>query len=364
MPPRLHFEDFAPGSSRIDGGITVSRDDIVAFARRFDPQPFHMDEAAAKQTFVGRLIASGWHTCALTMRIIADGFILDTASMGSPGIEEVRWLRPVRPGDALRVRATVLDARPSQSRPDRGLVRFRFDVLNQTDETAMVQTNWIMVARRGARRPFNGASRGAETAPGGGSPSRASRLASTLEPASGASPGQAPPDQETGDAATPAFDDLVPGAPCALGAHRFMADDIIEFARRFDPQPFHVDPEAARRSHFGGLVASGWHTAAVWMQCAVRVPERTSKIPLPSSVRNCARSPRPVTRTVPGRRSVVMKRNSASSTLSCRSTPRSAYSVAGAPFVSAAAKKQRVSPSGSPGRLGLPSAAEASTCVA
>ena len=154
MPPRLHFEDFAPGSSRIDGGITVSRDDIVAFARRFDPQPFHMDEAAAKQTFVGRLIASGWHTCALTMRIIADGFILDTASMGSPGIEEVRWLRPVRPGDALRVRATVLDARPSQSRPDRGLVRFRFDMLNQTDETAMVQTNWIMVARRGDSPPL------------------------------------------------------------------------------------------------------------------------------------------------------------------------------------------------------------------
>src|SRR3954468_8233382 len=269
MPPRLHFEDFAPGSSRIDGGITVSRDDIVAFARRFDPQPFHMDEAAAKQTFVGRLIASGWHTCALTMRIIADGFILDTALMGSLGIEEVRWLRPVRPGDALRVRATVLDARPSQSRPDRGLVRFRFDVLNQTDETAMVQTNWIMVARRGARRPFNGASRGAETAPGGGSPSRASRLASTLEPASGASPGQAPPDQETRDAATPAFDDLVPGAPCALGAHRFTADEIIEFSRRFDPQPFHVDPEAARRSHFGGLVASGWHTAAVWMRLMI-----------------------------------------------------------------------------------------------
>src|SRR3954467_7670930 len=167
MPPRLHFEDFAPGSSRIDGGITVSRDDIVAFARRFDPQPFHMDEAAAKQTFVGRLIASGWHTCALTMRIIADGFILDTASMGSPGIEEVRWLRPVGPGGALRVRATVLDARPSQSRPDRGLVRFRFDMLNQTDETAMVQTNWIMVARRGTRLPFDGASRSAETAPGG-----------------------------------------------------------------------------------------------------------------------------------------------------------------------------------------------------
>src|SRR3954454_24973162 len=116
MPPRLHFEDFAPGSSRIDGGITVSRDDIVAFARRFDPQPFHMDEAAAKQTFVGRLIASGWHTCALAMRIIADGFILDTASMGSPGIEECG-------GCGRCVRATpCASARPCSTRGRRRAV--------------------------------------------------------------------------------------------------------------------------------------------------------------------------------------------------------------------------------------------------
>ena len=105
--PRYCFEDLTPGLRLDFGPLDVSRDDIVGFAREFDPQGFHVDEAAAKDSFVGGLIASGWHTCALGMRLVADGFILQSSSMGSPGIEEVRWLRPVRPGDALSMRMSV-----------------------------------------------------------------------------------------------------------------------------------------------------------------------------------------------------------------------------------------------------------------
>ena len=101
------------------------------FARKFDPQPFHVDEAAAKQSMFGGLIASGWHTCALAMRMMCDAYLLDAASMGSPGVEEIRWLKPVRPGDTLRVRCIVLEARPLESKPHVGLVRNRWEVLNQ-----------------------------------------------------------------------------------------------------------------------------------------------------------------------------------------------------------------------------------------
>jgi acyl dehydratase len=242
--PRLHFEDFTPGDSRIYGPLEVSRDDIVGFARQFDPQPFHVDETAAKATFVGTLIASGWHSCAINMRLIADGFLLDSAGMGAPGIEEVKWLRPVLPGDLIRSRATVLESRISKSKPDRGLIRFRFELLNAADEAVLVQTNWIMFARRDAGEAQNGTSRGEAEAKGSPSPSAPT---GTVNP-------------------NPYLDDLVRGQGEDLGAFTFTAEAIIDFATRFDPQPFHVDQEAARRSHFGALCASGWHTAAVWMK--------------------------------------------------------------------------------------------------
>ena len=136
--PRLFFEDFVPGSVATFPGPTVTKDDIVAFAREFDPQPSHLDEEAAKKTFAGGLIASGWHTCAMTMRMNAHGFLLDAAGMGAPGIEEVKWLRPVRPGDTLSVRRTVLDRRESRSRPEIGLVRLLTEVLNQTGSKALI----------------------------------------------------------------------------------------------------------------------------------------------------------------------------------------------------------------------------------
>jgi acyl dehydratase len=247
--PKYHFEDFTPGSVRVDGPLPVSKDDIVAFAREFDPQPFHVDEEAAKDSFVGTLIASGWHTCSLNMRLIADGFLLDTAGMGAPGIEEVKWIKPVLPGNSLRTRTTVLESRESKSRPDLGLVRFRFEVLNPRDEVVLEQTNWIMIGRRGAEP--------AEAGPDG------------PRAAAGRPVKPAPAPSAAGRTAIPFLDDLVVGETTPLGSYRFEADEIVRFAKAFDPQRFHVDPEAARHSLFGGLCASGWHTGCVWMKLMV-----------------------------------------------------------------------------------------------
>src|SRR6202162_4822536 len=111
--PKIFLGDFEVGASGECGPRTVTRDEIIAFAREFDPQPFHLDEEAAKSTFVGELIASGWHSCALMMRIMCDGPILKSSAMGAPGVEEVRWLKPVRPGDTLTAHWSVLETRTS-----------------------------------------------------------------------------------------------------------------------------------------------------------------------------------------------------------------------------------------------------------
>ena len=148
--PKLHWEDFQPGAVAVYGPRLVTREEIVAFAAEFDPQPMHLDEAAASATMLGGLGASGWHTCCLLMRIIADGFVLDSSSMGSPGIEEVRWLKPLRPGTQIRVRSTVLESRPSKSRPDMGLTKFRYEVL---DEAGSVLTTMVTTAMLGRRQP-------------------------------------------------------------------------------------------------------------------------------------------------------------------------------------------------------------------
>jgi acyl dehydratase len=145
----LHFEDFVAGNVVCYGPRTITREEILAFAREFDPQPMHADEEAARATMLGGLVASGWHTCALLMRMIADGFVLASASMGSPGVDEVRWLRPVRPGDSLTVRSTVLDMRTSGSRPGMGFIKFRHEMLNQAGDCVMTLVSSMMIARRG-----------------------------------------------------------------------------------------------------------------------------------------------------------------------------------------------------------------------
>jgi acyl dehydratase len=252
--PHLAFEDLTPGSSQILGPVTVSKDDIIAFAREYDPQPFHVDEIAAKDSFIGTLIASGWHTCAINMRLLADGMLLDSMAMGAPGIDEVKWLKPVRPGDSLRSRMSILDSRPSKSRPSIGLVRFRFEILNQVDETVMTQDNWIMFGRKDAE-PANGGGRAA------------------LAAAASAMSGSAPRREIPPLSANPYLEDLVVGEVEELGSYTFGAEEIVRFASRFDPQHFHVDPQAAKDSLFGDLCASGWHTASVWMKLMIAYRE-------------------------------------------------------------------------------------------
>ena len=131
------FEDFHPGDVSEFGPVTVTAADIVEFAERYDPQPFHLDADAGAATPYGGLIASGWHTIALYMGMFVRGVLLDSASLGSPGVEELRWLAPVRPGDELRGRSTVTDARPSATNPKRGTVFTANEMLNQDGVVVM-----------------------------------------------------------------------------------------------------------------------------------------------------------------------------------------------------------------------------------
>jgi acyl dehydratase len=132
-----YFEDYPPGAVFEGGTITVNESDIVDFARRYDPQTMHTDPAAAAHGFFGGLIASGWHTAALMMRLFAAHFLSPASSLASPGIDELRWLRPVRPGDVLSLRVTVTEARRSRSKPDQGVVRSFVEVLNQNGAAVM-----------------------------------------------------------------------------------------------------------------------------------------------------------------------------------------------------------------------------------
>lgn len=146
-----YFEDFAPGQVYELGQRTMSRHEIVAFAAQYDPQPFHVDEAAAAASPFGGLIASGWHTAAVFMRLYVDAVLSTAASVGSPGIEDLRWRAPVRPGDTLSGRFTVLDVQPSSSRPDRGTVLFEGTMTNQDDVTVLTMRGRGYLARRASR---------------------------------------------------------------------------------------------------------------------------------------------------------------------------------------------------------------------
>jgi len=144
----LWFEDFQVGDVSEFGPVTVTAAEIVEFAERYDPQPFHLDADAAAATPYGGLIASGWHTAALYMGMFVRGVLLDSASLGSPGVEELRWLAPVRPGDELRGRSTVADARASSTNPRRGTVFTTHEVVNQDGTVVMTMKARGFFARR------------------------------------------------------------------------------------------------------------------------------------------------------------------------------------------------------------------------
>lgn len=147
--PRYAFEDFPVGVVTTCGPRNVTAEEIVAFAEQFDPQSFHVDEEAARRSIYGGLIASGWHTCCLAMRMACDAFLLDSTSMGSPGLDEVRWLKPVRAGDRIRVEIETLESRPSRSRPDRGVVVSQWRVYNQHDELTTTMRGMALFMKRG-----------------------------------------------------------------------------------------------------------------------------------------------------------------------------------------------------------------------
>ena len=132
-----YFEDYVPGAVLEYGTVPLSEAEIIGFAKQFDPQYFHTDPAAAKNGPYGGLIASGWHTAGVMMRMIVDHYLPTSASLGSPGIDEIRWTKPVRPGDSLSLRISILEAKRSTSKPDRGMVRALIEVLNQNQECVM-----------------------------------------------------------------------------------------------------------------------------------------------------------------------------------------------------------------------------------
>jgi acyl dehydratase len=247
----LHHEDLEIGAQQTFAPHAVTREAIIDFPRQFDPQTMHLDEEAAKKTIVGGLCASGFHTCAILMRQLCDNFLLRTASLGSPGIDEVKWLRPVRPQDQLALRIGVLEKRNLQSRPDVGLSKMLFELLDSHGNVVLsMLTNQLLRRRRpgaplavGERQQKPVANHGANLWDEASTPQMATQ----------------------GNF----FEDQVVGEVRDLGAHTFERDDIIAFAKQFDPQPFHIDEQAGRASLFKGLAASGWHTASIFIRQVV-----------------------------------------------------------------------------------------------
>ncbi|ELZ18000.1 MaoC domain-containing protein dehydratase [Haloterrigena salina JCM 13891] len=143
-----YYEDIEVGETQEFGEYTVTKEEILEFAERYDPQPFHTDEEAAEESAFGELVASGWHTASICMRLLVDGSIQDQASMGARGVDELRWNQPVRPGDTLSVRTEVVDKRVSESDPKRGYVDSRLEGINQHDEVVISWVGLGMVERR------------------------------------------------------------------------------------------------------------------------------------------------------------------------------------------------------------------------
>lgn len=148
MSISIYWEDLQPGTVRELGTTSVDADEIKAFAGKYDPQPFHLDEEAGRRSLFGGLCASGWHTCALVMRLTVDNMLRHSSSLGSPGLESLKWLKPVYPGDVLSLKHTILESRPLRKRPDTGLVRSRWDVANQNGEPVLLMEGYGFFRRR------------------------------------------------------------------------------------------------------------------------------------------------------------------------------------------------------------------------
>lgn len=147
-PEERYFEDYITGQIHDLGTVTMSEAEIIDFAKQFDPQYFHIDPEKAKASRFGGIIASGWHTTSLVMRVYVDRYLSHVASLASPGVDEIRWPNPVRPGDTLSVRVTILESRPSRTKPDRGVVRGRIEAFNQRGEAVLSMIGLSIIGRR------------------------------------------------------------------------------------------------------------------------------------------------------------------------------------------------------------------------
>ncbi|MDE2577463.1 MAG: MaoC family dehydratase N-terminal domain-containing protein [Hyphomicrobiales bacterium] len=242
--PELWYEDFVVGDVKdFQAPRAITKDEILRYAETYDPQPFHLDEKAGAQSMLGGLAASGWHTACFVMRVNYDCWLNRTASMGAPGIDELKWLRPVRPGDQLTVRRRIEHKRVSKTRPDMGLVSMTCDVFNQSGEAVLMQKHTQLIELRHPQ----------------GDP-QPQPPAEAKEP-----PRYAPPPAPTRPY-TGFLEDIETGAYTRLGEAHFSRESIVGFAQLYDPQRFHLSEEEARNSHFGALAASGWQTASFWMR--------------------------------------------------------------------------------------------------
>ena len=153
MTIKYYWEDFEVGQVRELGSLSPTRDEIIAFASQFDPQPFHLDDEAAKASVFGGLCASGWHTCGMAMRLMVTNFLHETSSLGSPGLEKIQWLKPVFPGDTVSLRTTVLEIKPMSKRPDVGMTRNLWEMFNQHGDKVLHMEGWGMFRRRTPAAP-------------------------------------------------------------------------------------------------------------------------------------------------------------------------------------------------------------------
>ena len=275
----LHHEDIEVGTPLMLGGTTVTKEAIVAFAQAYDPQPIHLDEEAAKRSIVGGLCASGYHTCAMMMRMVVDGFLGHAASLGSPGVDEVRWLKPVRPGEAVRTRFTPLEKRVLGSRPDVGITKVLVELIDSRDA---VLANWLTNQLTRLRTP-------------GPAPVQAAAAKTARNPMASLWDDATVTAQPYPDLA---FEDRQIGETTDVGRHTFSRDEIIGFASQFDPQSFHLDEDAAKASLFGGLCASGWQTAAFLIRGIITTRQQASAAAGAKGVRLATYGPSPGFRNV------------------------------------------------------------------
>ncbi len=238
------FEDFTPGETRVYGDYVFNMPEMIAFASQYDPQPFHLDDEAGKNSILGGLTASGWQTCSALMRMNVDHWLAETTCLAGVGIEENRWLAPVRPGDRLSAETQTLEKIDLRSRPDAGIVKFGTSLRNQDGVEVMRQKGATLFARREKLAP-----------------------AAPIAVVSKKPPSPPIPDRiDDPAAAMPVhYARVRVGAHAELGETLFTPEFIRGYAEKYDPFPFHLDEEAGRAHLLGAMSAAGFQTASCWM---------------------------------------------------------------------------------------------------